>query len=104
MIQVTEDAAGELDAAPIDAHVSEHVDFIKMDIEGAESPALAGCSKLLRRSRPDLAIAAYHRPDDFVSLYSLITNEGYSGEDFSWNIGHYSDCLDDSIFYVTRKY
>ena len=39
------------------------VDFIKMDIEGAERNALAGAADALRRFRPRMAIAAYHRGD-----------------------------------------
>lgn len=42
----------------------ESVDFIKLDIEGAEIPALLGARALIRRSRPILAISYYHRPDD----------------------------------------
>jgi len=104
MIQVSESYDGQLDAAPIDSHVKETVDFLKMDIEGAESPAFTGCKALLKNSRPDLAIAAYHRPEDFVDLYMQIVGEGYGNGDYTWHLGHYSDCIDDSIFYVIRNY
>jgi len=36
------------------------VDFIKMDIEGAEIEALIGMNKLLKQGSPNLAIASYH--------------------------------------------
>jgi FkbM family methyltransferase len=39
------------------------VDFIKMDIEGAESRALTGAADIIRRFRPRLAISAYHSLD-----------------------------------------
>lgn len=104
MIQVTESEDGQLEAAPIDSYVHEPVDCLKMDVEGAESAALAGCKKVLKKSRPDLAIAAYHRPEDLVVLYAQIVDQGYGDRDFTWNLGHYSDCLDDSIFYVTRNH
>ena len=104
MIQVTESLEGPLEAAPIDRCVQEQVDVLKMDIEGAESPALIGCKVLLKKFRPDLAIAAYHRPEDFVHLFEQLLDEGYSSADFTWNFGHYSDVLDDSIFYLTRNH
>jgi FkbM family methyltransferase len=42
----------------------ERVDFIKMNIEGAEQRAVAGAPKTLFRFHPRLAIAAEHHPDD----------------------------------------
>lgn len=100
MIKVTEDDRGSLKAAPIDDFVSERVDVLKMDIEGAEAKALEGCTVLLDSWKPDLALAAYHRPEDFVALYAQLKNYGYNDSKFQWHFAHYSDCLDDSIFYV----
>ena len=44
------------------------VNFIKMDIEGAEHDALDGALRTIVRDRPRLAISAYHRPDDLWTL------------------------------------
>ena len=41
---------------------------IKMDIEGSEMKALVGGTDVLRKSRPNLAIAVYHRPRDIVEI------------------------------------
>jgi FkbM family methyltransferase len=53
------------------------VDYIKMDIEGAELQALEGALGTLRRDRPKLAITTYHRPFDFVALNAVLTSLGY---------------------------
>lgn len=62
----------------IDKLVSElnldRVDFIKMDVEGAERNALAGARNTLRRFRPRMAISGYHRPDDTRQLPALVRN------------------------------
>lgn len=44
------------------------IDFIKLDVEGAEIPALQGAHRLLERHRPTLAISLYHRPDDLWGI------------------------------------
>jgi len=44
------------------------VDFIKMDIEGAEPYALKGGEKVIRKHKPKLAIASYHSLEDFVNI------------------------------------
>jgi FkbM family methyltransferase len=64
------DEKGELtvQALPIDTIVDElkldRVDFLKLDIEGAERHALDGARKTLGRFGPDLAVSVYHLPDD----------------------------------------
>jgi len=44
------------------------VDFIKMDIEGAELSALKGAGETLRRFKPKLAVCVYHRLEDFFDI------------------------------------
>ena len=41
----------------------ERVDYIKLDIEGAEPRALRGASESLAKFKPRISIAAYHAPD-----------------------------------------
>jgi methyltransferase FkbM-like protein len=48
------------------------VDFIKMDIEGAEKNALRGARQTLGRFRPRLAISAEHLPDDDTAIPALV--------------------------------
>jgi FkbM family methyltransferase len=48
------------------------VDFIKMDIEGAEREALRGGSQTLAHYRPRLMLDSYHRPDDMQVLPVII--------------------------------
>lgn len=52
------------------------VDFIKMDIEGSELPALRGAETTLRTFRPKLAISIYHRWDDYFAIPDFIANLG----------------------------
>ena len=57
----------------------DRLDYIKMDIEGAELMALQGAEKALRRFRPKLGISVYHNYDDIfaIPLYLKSLDLGY---------------------------
>jgi len=57
-----------LDAAFAGAPDSALPTFIKMDIEGSEREALIGAAGVIKRSKPKLAICAYHNPEDVFDL------------------------------------
>lgn len=71
---------GEVRAVTIDSLTKSlglsRVDYIKMDIEGAEREALAGAAATLRAQRPRLMIDAYHRTDDMRVLPDLVNAAG----------------------------
>ena len=73
---VSEDGNIVVPAVTIDDTVKrlelDHVDFIKMDIEGAERNAVAGASKTISRFRPRMALCTYHLPDDPEVISSLV--------------------------------
>ncbi len=46
----------------------ESVDFIKLDIEGAESAALDGAEKALRKHEPCFEVSLYHKTDDLFEI------------------------------------
>lgn len=48
------------------------VDFIKMDIEGAEKPALRGARDTIKRFRPRMSISSEHLADDFTAIPAVI--------------------------------
>ena len=50
----------------------ERVDYIKMDIEGAEQRALQGAIETLTKFRPRLSLSAYHVPSDPEMLPKLV--------------------------------
>ena len=66
----------------------DRVDFIKMDIEGAEAQALQGGQATIRHFRPQMAISCEHLPGD-VKEIPLVMNAiqpGYQARP--------SDCYD----------
>ena len=61
-----------VEGLPIDRLPAEKVTFIKMNIEGSEKEALAGAERTIRRDKPQLAIAGYHRTADLWEIPLLI--------------------------------
>jgi FkbM family methyltransferase len=54
----------------------DRVDYIKMDIEGAEVMALKGAIQTIRHFRPKLAICLYHKWDDAFTIPEVIRSTG----------------------------
>lgn len=55
-----------------EALVKTQLDYVKLDIEGAEAAALRGMTETLRKYRPRLAISAYHAPEDAWEIPLLL--------------------------------
>lgn len=74
--------SGECETISIDDYVFsnglENVDFIKMDIEGAEINALKGALKTIKTFKPKLAIAIYHSMNDLAEIPLMISELGYN--------------------------
>jgi FkbM family methyltransferase len=66
---VTSGPGEEVKMTTLDLAVAEPVTLIKMDLEGWELTALAGCERHIREGRPKLAIAVYHRAADFRTVW-----------------------------------
>ncbi len=76
MVEQQQGGATQVSVTTIDRLVQTlqlpRVDFIKMDIEGAERHALRGALETLRKFRPRLMIDSYHLPDDMRVLPAII--------------------------------
>lgn len=76
------------------------VDFIKMDIEGAELKALHGAYKTIRNNRPMLAISVYHKPEDIWSVPFFIES---ICPDYNYSLRLHGENLFDVVCYAIPK-
>jgi len=75
-----------------------HVDFIKMDIEGAELPALQGTEATLRRFRPKLAITVYHSLSDFWAVPQFLHALGLG---YRFYLRHFTIHAEETVLFAT---
>jgi len=79
----------------------DSVDFIKMDIEGAEMPALKGAEKSIKRFKPKLAISVYHKPDDMIVIPDYIRS---LNPDYEFYLDYYTIVGHEIVLYAIDKY
>jgi FkbM family methyltransferase len=65
----TEQQGGfDVDVVSIDEACDEPVSLIKLEIEGSELEALHGATRTISANRPKMALSAYHKAEDLLTL------------------------------------
>lgn len=86
-----------IDAVSIDDYFGEEkCNYIKMDIEGAELPALRGGICLIKRERPILAISIYHSLEDFWKIPKYLMAEL---DNYRYYVRHHSLIFGETVLY-----
>ena len=80
----------------IDNIVKEKVDFIKLDIEGAEQDAIEGAKETIKKYKPILAICVYHKAEDWYKIPQKVfaIEKGYK-----LYLRHYMEGIFESVMY-----
>ncbi len=78
----------------------ERLDFIKMDIEGAELNALKGGVESIKKFKPKLAISIYHSMDDFVDIQKYIEGLGLN---YRFYFGHATIHREESVLFAKSE-
>jgi len=69
------------------------VDFLKMDIEGAEIEAIQGCKEIMKKFPLHFAIGSYHIVDDaqtYIFLEKYFKKHGYKSITNNKETDHFS--------------
>ena len=95
------DHSAQVDTISIDDFVIERklsrVDFIKMDIEGAELCALKGAERTIRAFKPKLAISLYHRDTDFTEIPDHLNKLGLG---YKFFLDHFTVHGEETILFA----
>lgn len=80
----------------IDHLIKESVDFIKLDIEGAEQDAIDGAKNTILNYHPTLAICVYHKAEDWYKIPEKILA---IRKDYKIYFRHYMEGIFESVMY-----
>lgn len=81
----------------VKSHDIDNIDFIKLDIEGAELETLEGARNTIEKCRPQLAVCIYHKQSDFyeIPLYLNAILDNYH-----FHLNHYTATPYESVWYA----
>jgi FkbM family methyltransferase len=77
------------------------VDFIKMDVEGAEMAALKGAANTIRGYKPKLAISVYHKRDDLILIPAYIQS---LNPEYDFYLDYYTIIGDEIVLYAISNH
>ena len=77
------------------------LDFIKLDVEGAELEILKGAVETIKRLKPKMAISVYHKPEDITTISKFILE---ILPEARFYLSHKSyDCCETVLFVNSRE-
>ncbi|MBQ2645311.1 FkbM family methyltransferase [bacterium] len=79
------------------------VNFITLDVEGAELQALQGAETILLSQKPNLAISIHHRPTDAFEIINYLNGLNLGYKFWLGYHGPYSDKMVNVLLYATVK-
>jgi FkbM family methyltransferase len=74
----------------------QKIDFIKLDVEGAELDSIRGAQESIRRFKPKLAISLYHKPNDIFELILYVKDKFPF---YSCYVDHYTIHAEETVLY-----
>lgn len=85
----------------LDNLINDKVDFIKLDIEGAEVEALKGSKEIIKKYHPILAICIYHKASDWYMIPNLVLD---IRDDYDIYLRHYMEGIYETVMYFIPKF
>ena len=84
----------------IDNLIAEKIDFIKLDIEGAEQDAIEGAQNSIKKYTPILAICIYHKAQDWYKVPQKVLE---INPNYDVYLRHYMEGIFETVMYFIPK-
>jgi len=89
-----------VDLNTIDNIIKDKVDFIKLDIEGAEQDAIDGAKETIKIYTPILAICVYHKAEDWYKVPKKVLK---INRNYKIYLRHYMEGIFETVMYFIPK-
>ncbi len=93
-----------VEAISVDDFVSarglSRLDFIKLDVEGAEQHVLRGAHESIQKFRPSLAVSIYHSIEDMYNIPMMLNK---SLQNYNFHVFAYSPNIGDFVLHAIPK-
>ncbi len=97
-------AASQIESVAIDDLMKTEklpkLDFIKLDIEGAEMDALKGAAESIKKYKPNLAISIYHKWEDYITIPQWIAGLGLG---YRFYLDHFTIHHEETVLFATAR-
>lgn len=80
----------------LDNLINQKVDFIKLDIEGAEQDAIDGAKNIIKNYSPILAICIYHKAQDWYKIPQKVLT---INPNYTIYLRHYMEGIYETVLY-----
>ncbi|RLA73853.1 MAG: FkbM family methyltransferase [Epsilonproteobacteria bacterium] len=84
----------------LDNIITQKVDFIKLDIEGAEQDAIEGARQTIARYTPVIACCIYHKADDWHKIPQKVLS---INDRYNIYMRHYMEGIFETVMYFVPK-
>lgn len=78
----------------------DKVAFVKLDVEGSELQTLKGMQNIIKRDMPILAISAYHRQEDLITLPQFVSQFKTENEHYQLFLRHHGCTIPELVLYA----
>lgn len=96
--RVTKSAEQKVKMISLDLFLKEErVSFVIADIEGFEMDMLEGMEHIIKRDKPKIAVAAYHRPSDLWKIQGKLAS---LREDYKFDMVHHGVSASETVLYA----
>ncbi len=80
----------------LDNIINEEVDYIKLDIEGAEQDTIDGAKETIKKYKPILAICIYHKAEDWYRIPQKVLE---INPEYKVYLRHYMEGIYETVMY-----